>query len=128
MYGRVYLPYLILIQYLPKPALPRYSDNLNTDERRWTQMDTDEDIEEKKYMKRMKFNRSPITNYQLPITYYPFIIFLVLSLNVILAPVVYAATDGTWQRTQAYALGILGFVTLGLVIYLFDVVFRPERY
>jgi len=60
---------------------------------------------------------------QLPIT-----IFLILSLNIILAPIVYAATDGTWQRTQAYALGILGLVTLGLIIYLFDVVFRPERY
>ncbi|OWY69905.1 K+-transporting ATPase [cyanobacterium TDX16] len=87
-------------------------------------------------MKRQtKLNQLPITNYQLPITNLsftrhklPLVIFLVLSLNVILAPIVYAATDGTWQRTQAYALGILGFITLALVIYLFDVVFRPERY
>jgi len=78
---------------------------------------------------------APITNYQLPITNIsfarhklPLVVFLFLSLNIILAPVVYAATDGTWQRTQAYALGILGLVTLGLVIYLFDVMFRPERY
>jgi K+-transporting ATPase KdpF subunit len=75
-----------------------------------------------------------ITNYQLPITNsfarykLPLLIFLILSLNITLAPIVYAATDGTWQRTQAYALGILGLVTLGLIIYLFDVVFRPERY
>ena len=86
-------------------------------------------------MKRQtKSQRSPITNYQLPITKSfaraktPVVIFLVLSLNIILAPIVYAATDGTWQRTQAYALGILGLVTLALIIYLFDVVFRPERY
>jgi K+-transporting ATPase KdpF subunit len=58
----------------------------------------------------------------------PLVIFLILSLNIILAPIVYAATGGTWERTQAYALGILGLVTLGLVIYLFDVIFRPERY
>ncbi|NHC35011.1 potassium-transporting ATPase subunit F [Scytonema millei] len=86
-------------------------------------------------MKRQtKLNQLPTTNYQLSTTNLsfrhklPLVIFLVLSLNVILAPIVYAATDGTWQRTQAYALGILGFVTLGLVVYLFDVVFRPERY
>ena len=93
-------------------------------------MDIDENIEEKKPMKRTKSKHHPITNYQLPITnkQLPLVIFLVLSLNAILAPVVYAATGNAWQRTQAYALGILGFVTLGLVIYLFDVVFRPERY
>jgi K+-transporting ATPase KdpF subunit len=72
----------------------------------------------------------PTTNYQLPITSkkLPLVIFLVLSLNAILAPAVYAATGDGWERTQAYALGILGLVTLGLVVYLFDVVFRPERY
>jgi F subunit of K+-transporting ATPase (Potass_KdpF) len=85
-------------------------------------------------MKRHSYLRktAPTTNYQLPITNsrhkLPLTIFLILSLNIILAPIVYAATDGTWQRTQAYALGILGLVTLGIVIYLFDVVFRPERY
>ncbi|MBE9015566.1 K+-transporting ATPase [Chroococcidiopsis sp. CCALA 051] len=86
-------------------------------------------------MKRQTIlNRLPTTNYQLPTTNLcirpklPLVIFLVLSLNAILAPIVYAATDETWQRTQAYALGILGFITLALVIYLFDVVFRPERY
>lgn len=79
-------------------------------------------------MKRQtKSKQLPITNFSFRHKL-PLIIFLVLSLNVILAPIVYAATDGTWQRTQVYALGILGFVTLGLVIYLFDVVFRPERY
>jgi K+-transporting ATPase KdpF subunit len=91
---------------------------------------------------QMKSKRLPTTNYQLPSRSVapafttnsfarhklPLAIFLILSLNIILAPIVHAATNGTWQRTQAYALGILGLVTLGLVIYLFDVVFRPERY
>ena len=85
-------------------------------------------------MKHAKSKRSPIPNSQFPIpksfarAKIPLVIFLFLSLNVILAPVVYAATNETWQRTQAYALGMLGLVTLMLVIYLFDVVFRPERY
>jgi K+-transporting ATPase KdpF subunit len=103
-------------------------NNLNADGRGWTRMDTDEYIKRSNFMKRQKkLNQLPITNsfvrHKLPL-----VIFLVLLLNVILAPVVYAVTDGSWQRTQAYALGILGLVILGLVIYLFDVVFRPERY
>lgn len=58
----------------------------------------------------------------------PLGIFLVLCLNLVIAPVVYAAADGTLERRSAWALGILGFVTLGLVIYLFVVVFQPERF
>jgi len=50
-----------------------------------------------------------------------------LCLNLAIAPAVYAAVDGV-QRRQAWAIGLLGLVTLGLTIYLFDVVFRPERY
>ncbi|MGL4618212.1 potassium-transporting ATPase subunit F [Chroococcidiopsis sp.] len=82
-------------------------------------------------MKRQQKTRQfPIPNSQFPIPKkrLPIVIFLALSFNIILAPVVYAATSEGWQRTQAYALGILGLVTLGLVVYLFDVVFRPERY
>lgn len=58
----------------------------------------------------------------------PLAIFLVLCLNLAIAPVVYAAADGQLERRSAWAIGILGLVTLGLVVYLFDVVFRPERY
>ena len=58
----------------------------------------------------------------------PLAIFLLLCLNLVIAPVVYAASSGTLERRSAWAIGILGLVTLGLVIYLFDVVFRPERY
>lgn len=60
---------------------------------------------------------------QLPLT-----IFLLLCVNLVIAPAVYAASGGTLERRSAWAIGILGLVTLGLVIYLFDVVFRPERY
>lgn len=57
----------------------------------------------------------------------PLVIFLLLCLNLLIAPAVYAAA-GTLERRSAWALGVLGLVTLGLVIYLFDIVFRPERY
>jgi K+-transporting ATPase KdpF subunit len=58
----------------------------------------------------------------------PLVIFLGLCLNLLLAPCVYAATGGKLEPRHTYALGALGLVTLALVIYLFDVVFRPERY
>lgn len=58
----------------------------------------------------------------------PLVIFLVLCLNLIIAPVVYAAGDGNLERRSAWAIGVLGFVTLAVIIYLFDVIFRPERY
>ncbi len=56
------------------------------------------------------------------------VIFIGLCLNLVIAPVVYAAADGNLERRSAWAIGILGFVTLALIIYLFDVIFRPERY
>jgi putative Ca2+/H+ antiporter (TMEM165/GDT1 family) len=55
------------------------------------------------------------------------VIFFGLSLNIALAPLVYAAT-GKIEPRYAYAIGGLGFIILALIIYLFDVVFRPERY
>lgn len=58
----------------------------------------------------------------------PLVIFIALCLNLIIAPVVYAAADNSLERRSAWAIGILGFVGLGVVIYLFDVIFRPERY
>lgn len=57
----------------------------------------------------------------------PLQILIALCLNLAIAPIVYAA-NGALERRQAWALGILGIVTLGLAIYLFDVVLRPERY
>ncbi len=58
----------------------------------------------------------------------PLVIFFVLCLNLLVAPVVYAAADGTLERRSAWALGVLGLVTLGLIVYLFIVVFQPERF
>ena len=50
------------------------------------------------------------------------------GINLVLAPVVYAATGGTISREQSYALGLLGVVTLALSIYLFLVIFQPEKF
>ena len=76
-----------------------------------------------------------ITNYELRITNYEWRrqrlsvgIFVLLCINAVIAPAVYAASDGALERRYAYALGLLGLVTLGLVAYLFVVVFQPERF
>ena len=58
----------------------------------------------------------------------PRYLFLLLCLNLALAPAVQAATGDVLSRTQAYALGILGLVTTVLSIYLFVVMFQPERF
>jgi K+-transporting ATPase KdpF subunit len=50
------------------------------------------------------------------------------AINLVLAPVVYAATSGTISREQSYALGLLGVVTVALSIYLFTVIFQPEKF
>jgi K+-transporting ATPase KdpF subunit len=57
----------------------------------------------------------------------PLVIFILLCVNLLIAPAVYAA-DGALEPRYAYALGLLGLVTLGLVAYLFVVVFQPERF
>lgn len=58
----------------------------------------------------------------------PFKLFLALCLNVAIAPGVYAASTMTISRNQAYALGLLGLGTFALAIYLFVVIFEPERF
>ena len=58
----------------------------------------------------------------------PLAIFIVLCLNLFVAAAVYAAADGGLERKSAYAIALLGLVTLGLVVYLFVVVFQPERF
>ena len=58
----------------------------------------------------------------------PLAIFIVLCLNLFVAAAVYAAADGGLERRYAYAIGLLGLATLGLVVYLFVVVFQPERF
>ncbi len=58
----------------------------------------------------------------------PLYLFLGLCFNLILAPAVFAATGGDLSRSQAYWLGALGLVTVALSIYLFFVMFVPERF
>ena len=55
-------------------------------------------------------------------------LFLALSLNLVIAPVVYAATGNEFSRTQAWTLGLLGLGTVALSIYLFFVMFVPEKF
>jgi K+-transporting ATPase KdpF subunit len=59
---------------------------------------------------------------------YPTYLFLALCFNLVLAPLVLAATRNTFSTSQAYALGILGLGTVVLSIYLFVVMFQPERF
>ncbi|NJL61582.1 MAG: K(+)-transporting ATPase subunit F [Methylacidiphilales bacterium] len=58
----------------------------------------------------------------------PLSLFLLISFNVLLAPAVQAAAPGEMQRWQAYTVGILGLVVVALCIYLFVVIFQPERF
>jgi K+-transporting ATPase KdpF subunit len=58
----------------------------------------------------------------------PLCLFLGLCLNLILAPAVFAATGGEMSRTQSYWLAALGLVTVGLAVYLFFVMFVPEKF
>ncbi|MFP4103967.1 K(+)-transporting ATPase subunit F [Coleofasciculus sp.] len=58
----------------------------------------------------------------------PIQLFLLMCLNLAIAPAVYATTGDEITRKAAYAIGILGIVTLGLAVYLFVVIFQPERF
>jgi flagellar biosynthesis/type III secretory pathway M-ring protein FliF/YscJ len=58
----------------------------------------------------------------------PLYLFLALCFNLVLAPVVYAASGNELTRTQSWALGLLGLGTFALAVYLFFVMFAPERF
>jgi K+-transporting ATPase KdpF subunit len=53
---------------------------------------------------------------------------IILGLNLILSPLLQASTAGVLSRGQSYALGLLGLVTFSLFVYLFVVIFQPERF
>ncbi|MEB3278210.1 MAG: K(+)-transporting ATPase subunit F [Lyngbya sp.] len=55
-------------------------------------------------------------------------LFFALCFNVVLAPLVYAATNNNIAKSSAYALGLLGLVVIGLAVYLFVVIVQPERF
>jgi F subunit of K+-transporting ATPase (Potass_KdpF) len=59
---------------------------------------------------------------------FPLYIFLAMCLNVIAAPVVYAATGENFSHFQAWSLGLLGLTAVALSTYLFFVMFVPERF
>lgn len=58
----------------------------------------------------------------------PVLVFLLMCFNLVVAPAVYAASAGSIDRTTAWAIGLLGIITLGLSIYLFSVIFQPEKF
>ncbi|WP_370567066.1 potassium-transporting ATPase subunit F [Dolichospermum sp. LEGE 00240] len=58
----------------------------------------------------------------------PIYLFLGISSNLIIAPMVYAATSEQFSRSQAWALGLLGVGIFSLSIYLFFVMFQPEKF
>lgn len=58
----------------------------------------------------------------------PLYLFLSLCFNLVVAPVVYAASGHELSRAQAWALGLLGLGTIALSIYLFFVMFAPEKF
>lgn len=59
---------------------------------------------------------------------YPKYLFFALCLNLSVAPAVYAANAESFTKFQAYALGLLGITTLAFSIYLFVVMFQPEKF
>ncbi len=58
----------------------------------------------------------------------PKILFFALLSSVIIAPAVQAATGVSLDRSQVLALALLGITTISLSIYLFVVIFQPERF
>ncbi len=58
----------------------------------------------------------------------PISLFLLLCLNLLLSPAVQAATPVAESRFSAYTITLLGLVTLCLCVYLFVVIFQPERF
>lgn len=52
----------------------------------------------------------------------------ILLINLIISPLVYASTNQILSKGQSYALSLLGLVTISLFIYLFIVIFQPEKF
>lgn len=77
-----------------------------------------EDFKQLLALARSQYRRHPI----------PVQLFALLILNLAIAPAVAAATGPDISRKAAYALAALGLVILGLAIYLFVVIFQPERF
>jgi hypothetical protein len=59
---------------------------------------------------------------------FPLQLFLLICFNLIIAPAIYATGSQSFSQFQAYALGILGIATVSFSIYLFLVMFQPEKF
>ncbi len=59
---------------------------------------------------------------------YPTYLFLGLCFNLAIVSAAFATTGDAFSRPQIYALGLLGIGTIALSIYLFVVMFQPERF
>jgi hypothetical protein len=55
-------------------------------------------------------------------------LFCLMLFNLIVAPAIYAANTDGFTKSQAYALGLLGIFTFAFSIYLFIVMFQPEKF
>lgn len=55
-------------------------------------------------------------------------LFLLTILEAAIAPAVYAAAGEEIARKTAWALGLLGLTVIALSVYLFWVIFEPERF
>ncbi len=69
--------------------------------------------------------RNPIARHRGRI---PLYLFLALCFNLFVATIVYAANNEALSRSQAWSLALLGLGTVALSIYLFFVIFAPERF
>lgn len=58
----------------------------------------------------------------------PIGLFLVMCLNLVIAPAVYASAGEFITRKAAWAIGVLALVIVALAIYLFAVILQPERF
>lgn len=58
----------------------------------------------------------------------PMWVFWGMCFNLVIAPMVQASTGEALSRGQAWAIGILGLCTLAVSVYLFVVMFQPERF
>ena len=58
----------------------------------------------------------------------PVQLFLVMCFNAIIAPAVYAVGGEDLTRKAVWGLSLLGLVVIALSIYLFVVIFQPERF
>jgi hypothetical protein len=74
-------------------------------------------------MKMIPLIRLSKFKHQLPIT-----IFIVMCFSLFMTPVVYANTTLSLDMVSTWTMGVLGFTTIMLVVYLLTVIFQPERF